>query len=156
MDLRETKGWAYSPGSFVVLRQNAAPYLIAASVQADRTGDSIATLMGLTTELLGPKKVTPDELKISVASATGELPGQFQTSDAVLSGMVTNALYGRPDNYYETVADKYRALTPGTVDQALANMLDPKALVFVVVGDVAKVKPQLAKLNLPIEEVPAR
>ena len=35
-------------------------------------------------------------------------PGQFQTSDAVLGGMMTNALYGRPDNYYETVADKYR------------------------------------------------
>ena len=33
---------------------------------------------------------------------------------------------------------------------------DPNALVFVVVGDAAKVKPQLAKLGLPVEEVPAR
>lgn len=155
-DLRETKGWAYSPYSLTVMRQNAVPYLIQASVQADRTGDSIATLMGLLKELLGPKKVTPDELKISVASATGELPGQFQTSDAVLAGMMSNALYGRPDNYYETVADKYRALTPATVDQALANMLDPNALVFVVVGDATTVKPQLAKLGLPVEEVQPR
>jgi predicted Zn-dependent peptidase len=112
--------------------------------------------MGLVKELMGPKKVTPDELKISIASATGELPGQFQTSDAVLSGMMNNALLGRPDNYYETLADKYRALTPPTVDQALVQMIDPKAFVFVVVGDAAKVKPQLAKLGLPIEEVPAR
>jgi predicted Zn-dependent peptidase len=155
-DLRETKGWAYSPYSYAILRENAVPYLIQASVQADRTGDSIATLMGLVKELMGPKKVTPDELKISVASATGELPGQFQTSDAVLNGMITNDLYGRPDNYYETVAAKYRALTPATVDQALANMLDPNALVFVVVGDAATVKPQLAKLGMPVEVVPAR
>lgn len=156
MDLRESKGWAYSPYSYPILREKAVPYLIQASVQADRTGDSIATLMGLVKELMGPKKVTPDELKISIASATGELPGQFQTSDAVLSGMMNNALLGRPDNYYETLADKYRALTPPTVDQALVQMIDPKAFVFVVVGDAAKVKPQLAKLGLPIEEVPAR
>ena len=155
-DLRETKGWAYSPYSYAILRENAVPYLIQASVQADRTGDSIATLMGLVKELMGPKKVTPDELKISIASATGELPGQFQTSDAVLGGMMTNELYGRPDNYYETIAAKYRALTPGTVDQALAHMLNPNALVFVVVGDAATVQPQLAKLGMPVEVVEAR
>ena len=155
-DLRETKGWAYSPGSFTVLRENAAPYLIVAAVQADRTADSIQSLIGLTKELLGPKKVTPDELKLSIASETGVLPGQFQTSDAVLAAMQSNALYGRPDNYYETVAAQYQALTPGAVDQALAQLLDPNALVFVVVGDAATVKPQLAKLGLPVQEMQAR
>jgi len=155
-DLRETKGWAYSPYSVTLMRAHAAPYLINASVQADRTGDSIAELMKLVKDLLGPKKVTPAELALSVASATGELPGQFQTSDSVLGAMQSNALYGRPDNYYELVADKYRALTTSRVDQALSSMLDPNALVFVVVGDAAQVKPQLAKLGLPVEEVAAK
>ena len=91
-----------------------------------------------------------------MASATGELPGEFQTSDSVLGAMESNALYGRPDNYYELVADKYRALTTGQVDQALSSMLDPNGLVFVVVGDAAKVKPQLAKLGMPVEEVVAQ
>jgi predicted Zn-dependent peptidase len=124
-------------------------------VQADKTGASVAELMKLVKGLLGPEKVKPEELKISVASATGELPGEFQTSDAVLGAMESNALYGRPDNYYELIADRYRALTLGQVDQALANMLDPNALVFVVVGDAAKVKPQLDSLGIPVEEVPA-
>jgi zinc protease len=155
-DLRETKGWAYSPFSVTVLRAQAVPYLISANVQADRTGDSIATLMGLVKDLLGPKRVTPRELNLSVASATGELPGQFQTSDAVLAAMQTNALYGRPDNYYELIADKYRALSTSQVDQALSSMLNPNGLVFVVVGDAAKVRPQLDKLGMPIEVVQAR
>jgi predicted Zn-dependent peptidase len=154
-DLRETKGWAYSPFSQVVLREKSVPYLIAASVQADRTGDSIAALTGLTSELLGAKKVTPEELKLSVASATGELPGQFETSDAVLNAMVNNALYGRPDNYYELLAARYNGLTTAGVDQALARMIDPKALVFVVVGDAAQVRPQLDKLGMPIEVIEA-
>jgi predicted Zn-dependent peptidase len=125
-------------------------------VQADRTADSISSIIGLSKDLLGPKKVTPEELKLSVASETSVLPGQFQTSDAVLAAMQSNALYGRPDNYYETIAAKYQALTPGAVDQALAQLLDPNALVFVVVGDAATVKPQLAKLGLPVQEMQAR
>ena len=152
-DLRETKGWAYSPYSITVLRAQAVPYLISANVQADRTGDSVAELNTIVRDLLSSKKVTDRELGLSVASATGELPGSFQTSDAVLGAMQSNALYGRPDNYYELIADRYRALTPGTVDQALASMIDPNALIYVVVGDAAKVRPQLAKLNIPVEEV---
>jgi predicted Zn-dependent peptidase len=154
-DLRETKGWAYSPYSTAVLRGRAVPYLIDASVQADRTGDSVAELTSIVKGLLGPNKVTPDELKLSVASATGALPGEFQTSESVLGAMESNALYGRPDNYYELIADRYRALTPGRVDQALARMIDPNALVWVVVGDAAKVRPQLDKLGMPIEVIPA-
>jgi predicted Zn-dependent peptidase len=154
-DLRETKGWAYSPYSTTILRAQAVPYLIDASVQADKTGASVAELMKLVKGLLGPEKVKPEELKISVASAVGELPGEFQTSDSVLGAMESNALYGRPDNYYELIADRYRALTTAQVDQALSKMLDPDALVFVVVGDAAKVKPQLDSLGIPVEEAPA-
>jgi predicted Zn-dependent peptidase len=151
MDLRETKGWAYSPYSVTVMRANAVPYLIQANVQADRTGDSVATLMGLVKDLLGKKRVSPEELNLSVASATGELPGQFETSEAVLAAMQTNALYGRPDNYYELIADRYRALTTSQVDQALSSMLNPNALLFVVVGDASKIRSQLEKLGMPIE-----
>jgi predicted Zn-dependent peptidase len=129
------------------------PYLINAAVQTDRTGDSVAELLKLVKGITGNEKVTPEELNLSVASATGALPGQFQTSSAVLGAMQTNALYGRPDNYYELVADKYRALTPAQVDEALSAMLDPNKLVFVVVGDAKVVRPQLQKLGMPIEEV---
>ncbi len=151
-DLRESKGWAYSPYSTTVMRAQAVPYLIEASVQADRTGDSVAELLKLVKGLLGPDKVKPEELKISVASAVGELPGEFQTSTSVLGAMENNALYHRPDNYYELVADRYRALTTAQVDEALTKMLDPSGLVFVVVGDATKVRPQLEKLGLTIEE----
>ena len=70
--------------------------------------------------------------------------------------MQQNALYGRPDNYYELLADKYRAQTKATINASLRDALDPSGFVWVVVGDAAKVKPQLAKLNLPIEEVQPR
>ena len=70
--------------------------------------------------------------------------------------METNALLGRPDNYYELLADKYRALSKTTLNSALRDTVTPASFVWVVVGDAAKVRPQLKKLGLPVEEVPAR
>jgi len=70
--------------------------------------------------------------------------------------MATNSLYGRPDNYYELLADKYRAQSKATLDASLREAVDPSAFVWVVVGDAAKVRPQLKKLGIPVEEVQPR
>jgi hypothetical protein len=70
--------------------------------------------------------------------------------------MQTNELYGRPDNYYELLAGKYRSQSRATLDAALRQAVDPAGFVWVVVGDSAKVKPQLAKLGLPVEEIQPR
>jgi predicted Zn-dependent peptidase len=70
--------------------------------------------------------------------------------------MMTNDLLGRPDDYYETLAGRYRALTAPTVNSALRQVLARKGFVWVVVGDAASVKPQLAKLGMPVEVVEAR
>ena len=156
LDLREAKGWSYGAYGYPAMNLAAVPYLIQAPVQADRTGDSLRALIGHLTRMSGAEGVTTDELDRTVASAIGELPGQFETSMAVLGGMQTNALYGRPDNYYELLADKYRAQTRTSLDQSFRTAIDPKGFVWVVVGDAAKVRPQLRKLKLPIEEIQPR
>ena len=70
--------------------------------------------------------------------------------------MMSNDLLGRPDDYYETLAPRYRAQTTAEVDQAIRAAVSQRGFVWLVVGDAAKVRPQLAKLGLPIEVVPAR
>ena len=64
-------------------------------------------------------------------------------------------MFHRPDNYYETLPVKYRALSTGGVDQALRSAIDPNGFTFVVVGDAAKVRPQLDKLGIPVQVVEA-
>jgi predicted Zn-dependent peptidase len=153
MDLRETKGWSYGVRGGVQLNSKAVPYVISAPVQADRTGDSIRALRQDIREFLTTKGVTDEELQRTVANRVKALPGQFETSESVLSAMETNALLGRPDNYYELLGGKYQALTRAELDAALRQNVSTSGFVWVVVGDAAKVKPQLAKLGLPVEEV---
>ena len=156
MDLREAKGWSYGVNGNFSLRERAVPYLLSAPVQADRTGEAIAAVDEQFGSFLGPKGVTPDELARVTANSINELPGRFETASAVLSAMMSNDLLGRPDDYYETLAPRYRSQTTAEVDQAIRAAVSRRGFVWLVVGDAAKVSPQLAKLGLPIEVVAAR
>ncbi|UIJ45175.1 insulinase family protein [Sphingomonas cannabina] len=155
MDLRETKGWTY--GSYGTFRrlENAVPFTITTPVQADRTGDSIKAIQLDVREFLTTKGVTPEEFGRTIAGFVRELSGSFETSSAVLSAMQMNDLAKRPDDYYSTIAQKYRALTAPQLDAAAREALDPNRFVWVVVGDAAKVRPQLDSVGLPVEVVPA-
>jgi predicted Zn-dependent peptidase len=155
MDLRETKGWSYGVSGDASVLEHAVPYAVTAPVQADRTGDALAELTGQIGEFLTTKGVTKEELERTVENSVNRLPGQFETSGAVLSAMMNMDVLGRPDDYYETLAGKYRAQTAASLDQAARSALDPKGFVWIVVGDATKVKSQLEKLGMPIEVVEA-
>jgi zinc protease len=153
MDLRETKGWSYGSRSSVSLAEQQVPFLINAPVQADKTGPAIQALMEQVRNFTTTKGMTAAELTRVINGNTRQLAGQFETSGAVLGALRTNALLRRPDNYWETIADRYRGMTISTLDQAARRVIDPSKIVWVVVGDAAKVRPQLQGLGLPIEEV---
>jgi predicted Zn-dependent peptidase len=155
MDLREEKGWSYGVSGDESVMLHAVPYVVSAPVQADRTGDALAELNTQLNEFLTTKGVTKEELERTVENDINRLPGEFETSGAVLGAMMDMDMLGRPDNYYETLAAEYRAQTTATLDKAARSALDPKGFTWIVVGDAAKVRPQLEKLGMPIEVVEA-
>ena len=56
---------------------------------------------------------------------------------------------GAPDTWW------YDGAKAAKLDQAARAALDPKGFTWIVVGDAAKVRPQLEKLGMPIEQVDA-
>ncbi|HBM71272.1 MAG TPA: peptidase M16, partial [Erythrobacter sp.] len=153
MNLRETKGWSYGVRGAPLTNENAVAYTVRAPVQADRTGDALAELIRETGEFLDTRGVTDEELTRIVTAEIGELPGQFETSGAILGAMQSNALYGRPDDYYEVIADRFRAQTTDSLDAAARAAIDPDRFVWVVVGDATVVEPQLEQLGLAVERI---
>jgi len=153
MDLRETKGWSYGARSSVDLLEDRSSLLLIAPVQADKTGPAVRALVTHVRDLVGGKGVTPAELQQVINANTRQLAGQFETSAAVLGALRSNALYRRPDDYWEKVADRYRAMTARQLDAAARATIDPGKIVWVVVGDAARVRPQLERLGLAVETV---
>ena len=153
-DLRETRHWAYGAGGFTYSVRGTLPYLVYAPVQSDQTGPSIAALRTDMTQFLSAKGVTAAELARTEDGAIRQLPGRFETGGAVLGGLEEIKTYDRPDNYFDTLAGRYRSLTTATLDGAARSALDPNRITWVVIGDAKIVRPQLDALGLPVDVTP--
>jgi predicted Zn-dependent peptidase len=73
----------------------------------------------------------------------------------VLAAVQFNDRLGRPDDYYATLPERYRAIGAAQLDAAARGFLQPDGMVFVVVGDRAKIEPQVRQLGMPVEFVAA-
>ena len=155
MDLREDKHWSYGVFGNFERNQMAAPYVLSAPVQADQTGPSVAALRSDVTQFLTTKPMTQAEFDRAVTGSIRSLSGNFETSGDVLRAMQTNDLYKRPDDYYATITQRYSALTLPELRTSIAKAIDPSRFTWVVVGEAAKVKPQLDTLGLPVEVIEA-
>ena len=153
MNLRENKGWSYGVYNGVTEPLDRVSFRVVAPVQTDRTGDAIAEIRREIDAFTGSNGVSGDELDWSTKGSARELPGMFETSGAVLDGLARIVTYNRPDTYYETLAARYDKLAVADVDKAFRAKISTDGMVWVVVGDAAKVKPQLTSLGLPVEEV---
>ena len=65
--------------------------------------------------------------------------------------MRADALFKRPFDYAEKLAGKYEALTAESMTAEFKSKVDADKMVWVIVGDAAKVKPQLEAIGLPVE-----
>jgi predicted Zn-dependent peptidase len=153
MDLRETKGWSYGVRSQVNGAEDRVPFYMFAPVQTNQTGPSVKVLMDQLKDFNGAKSVTAEELEKTIKGNVLELPGSYEQSSAVLGQMQSDRLNKRPFDYAETVAAKYTALTAKALNDEMRAKVDPSKITWLVVGDAAKVKPQLEALGLPIEMV---
>lgn len=154
-DIRETRGWSYGLNGRITLSEQRSPYIISAPVQSNRTGESIKVLIDQYRSFLSDKGVSAAERTRVINGNVRQIPGGFETSAAVLNALRSNALYGRPDNYWETLGPRFEALDAASMDAAARRIIKDSDLVWVVVGDAASVKPQLDNLGLPVEIRPA-
>ncbi|MBA3896684.1 MAG: insulinase family protein [Sphingomonadaceae bacterium] len=153
LDLRETKGWSYGVGSVLGQYEGRVPFVVVAPVQADRTGESLSALIADLKSYTTTQGTTLAELERTINGAVRELPGTFETAEAVLDGVQKIVWLGRPDDYYERLPARYRALTTADLDRAARSAINPSRMMWVVVGDAATIRPQLDKVGLPIEVV---
>jgi zinc protease len=148
MNLREDKHWSYGAETFLESARGQRPFLVYAPVQTDKTKESMAELNKELRGIVGARPATEAELTKVKASETLRLPGSRETIGQVLDMMVNLAQYNLPDDYYQTFAAKARALTLPDISKAAAEVVQPAHLVWVVVGDRAKIEAGVRELNL--------
>jgi len=147
MNLREAKHWSYGAFTLVWDARGQRPFIAYAPVQTDKTKESMIEVDRELRGILGPKPVTADELAKAQANLTLTLPGNWETMDAVQGSLEQLVTFGLDDHYYETYAQRVRALTIPDAAGAAQEAIRPDHLVWVVVGDRAKIEAGIRELN---------
>jgi len=147
MNLREAKHWSYGAFTLVWDARGQRPFIAYAPVQTDKTKESMIELDRELRGILGPRPVEADELAKAQANLTLTLPGNWETMDAVQSSLEQLVTYGLDDHYYETYAQRVRALTIPDATTAAQDAIRPDHLVWVIVGDRSKIETGIRELN---------
>jgi zinc protease len=148
MNLREDKHWSYGAQTFLSSARGQRPFLVYAPVQTDKTKESLTELDKELRGIVGDRPATAAELTKVKGSETLRLPGSRETIGQVLDMMVSLVQFNLPDDYYQTFAPKARALTLPDIAKAAAEVVQPAHLVWVVVGDRAKIEAGVRQLGL--------
>ncbi len=148
LNLREDKHWSY--GAFSVLRdaRGPRPFFVYAPVQTDKTKDAIGEIRKELSGILGERPVDQPELAKAQASLTLTLPGEWETMAELATAIRRIVTLGLDDRYYDTYAPRVRGVDARRVPVAAAEVIRPDRLVWVVVGDRARIEADLRALDL--------
>ncbi|HEX3684310.1 MAG TPA: pitrilysin family protein [Bryobacteraceae bacterium] len=156
MNLREDKHWSYGAASILYEARAQRPFLTYASVQADKTADSIAEILKEFAGMAGAKPVLPRELDKVKQQQIFELPGANETMNSIgnlFSGLLQAGL---PLDFYNTYVSRVSALTVEDIEACAKSLLDPGHMIWMVVGDRSQLEPTLRDLDLgpiiPVED----
>jgi zinc protease len=148
MNLREDKHWSYGVSTQMASAVGQRPFMSVSPVQTDKTRESLQELVREYANIAGARPISPDELKDAQNNRTLRLPGAFETASQLSNAYSTILQYQLPENYYNTFTEKALALTPEQANALAARSIMPNKLIWVVVGDLAKIGPGIRELNL--------
>ena len=148
MNLREDKHWAYGAYSGVEDAIGQRSFTAGASVQTDKTAESVAEIMKELREAMGPRPLRDAEIATIKDGMVRAMPGTYQGSDPVLAAINGILQYGRPDDYVATLKGKVEGVDLAAAQAALDGVLKTQAPTLVIVGDLAKIEAPVRALGI--------
>jgi predicted Zn-dependent peptidase len=141
-NIREEKGYTYSPGSILTGFADAGFYRFAADVRNEVTG---ATLTEVFKEIDALRATGTDTAELQGAKSylRGIFPIQTSTQAGLASTLNNVYVFNLPKDYAETFRENVAAVTAAQVKDAATILLGSENSLITIVGDWAKVKAQL-------------
>lgn len=141
-NIREQKGYTYSPRSQVSSRYHDAYWVEVADVTTKDTGASLKEIFGEITRLQN-EAPGADELKGIQSYLSGVFVIQNSTRQALIGQLRFVDLQGLGEDYLKTYVQRVNGVTPDEVKETTGKYIKPELMTIVVVGDKAKISEQL-------------
>lgn len=145
-NIREDKGYTYSPFSFIWTRKQASIWVEAADVTSNVTGASLTEIFGeinrLRTE--APPAAELDGIKNNMA-------GIFTVQNSSRFGLINQLqfvdLHGLGDQYLANYVRSIHAVTPEDIRLTAERHLDPQKVSIAIVGNKRDIERQLGTVR---------
>jgi zinc protease len=141
MNIREDKGYTYSPRSGITPLRRQGYFGVSAAVRDDVVAASLTEIF-YEIDKLRSLPVPAGELADAQNYLTGLFSMGLATQEGLLSQFSTVALNELPADYLETYRGKVRALTSADLLAAARKYLDSANMQIVIVGDRAQIEEQ--------------
>jgi zinc protease len=146
-NIREDKGYTYSPGSFIWTRKKASMWVETADVTSNVTGASLTEIFKeierLRTE--APPAAELDGIKNNMA-------GVFTVQNSSRFGLINQLqfvdLHGLGDEYVTNYVKNVLAVTPEDVRSIAERHLDPQKISIAIVGTKKDIDKQLGDVKI--------
>jgi predicted Zn-dependent peptidase len=142
-NIREEKGYTYSPFGTIDLRRRAGVFYAGAAVRNEVTGPTILEML-YELDRMRVLPVTKEELESAKTYSIGTLALEMESQAGLANRINTIYTYELPRNFLQTFRDKVDALTPENIQGIAAKYFDTYRGAIVIVGDYSQVKDQVA------------
>jgi zinc protease len=147
MNLREDKAWSYGVRSVIANTQAQRLFLVLAPVQSDQTGPSMREIAMEIDSYLNDRPATAEEVATAKKRNTLTLPGRWETARAVARDIGEIVRFDLPDDYWDTYVDGVAGVATDDVVASARELLTADTFTWIVVGDIAEIRPQIEALD---------
>ncbi len=147
MNLRENKHWSYGARSMVVQATAQRPFFVFAPIQSDKTKESMIEIDKELHEILTNRPASTEEVSKVKNNLSLRLPGQWETNNSVGNSVENIVRFKLADDYYDKYAQAVRSLSTSEVGTAAQKLLHADNIIWVIVGDKAKIESGIRELN---------
>jgi predicted Zn-dependent peptidase len=148
-NIREDKGYTYSPFSQLSTRYRDAYWVQTADVSTDVTGASLDEIF-YEIERLTEEPPSAEELEGIQNFVAGIFVLQNSSRFGIAGQLAFMRLHGLPDDWLETYVERIYAVTPEEVQRIMREYIRAEDMLLVVTGDRAQVEEQLVEFGTPI------
>ena len=141
-NLREQKGYTYSPRSSISTRYHDAYWVEAADVTTQYTGPSLKEIFAEVTRLQN-EPPSEAELKGIETYLSGFFVIQNSSRSALVNQLDDVDFQGLGDDYLKNWVQNVNAVTPEKVQQMTRQYIKPEEMTIVIVGDKSKIADQI-------------
>jgi zinc protease len=151
LNLREVHGFTYGARSRFSFRRGNGPFAASSMVRTDATAAAVKEVFN---EFDKMRATLPsaDELRMARETRERALISMFETTQQTAGSLADLFIYGLPPDYYSALPQKIQSVDAAAVQRAAQQHLSPQNMVIVVVGDRAKIEPELKQLGYEIRD----